>query len=172
MTFCGKGCQPEFGWCGGSFKPNSPVAMDNTCGIVGAGAGAGRTCNPAISNGGQCCSAWGYCVRSPHQDGMYHSDRRREIRPYTALQAARQNMETVTHRSRTFPTRPTALLSKASGTSVPSFPSVTSRFLNIFSFPRAAPRPRGFNVIQLDVAQIMIVKSAQTVNAALPADTA
>jgi hypothetical protein len=143
--------------------------MDNTCGIVGAGEGAGRTCNPAISNGGQCCSAWGYCVRYPRQDGLYHSDLCRAIRAYSVVQAARQNMETVAQRSKTIPTGLTALLSTASG---PSFPSVISRFLDIFSFPRAVPSLRGLNMIQPDVAHLMMAKSAQTVNAALPVDTA
>lgn len=80
-------------------------------------------------------------------------------------------METVTQRSKTILTSLTALLLMASGPSVPSFRSVISRFLDIFSFPQVVPSLRGLNMIQPDVAHIIMAKSAQTVNAALPVDT-
>ena len=37
------------------------LTPDNTCGTVGAGNGKGYTCDPKLAQGGDCCSASGYC---------------------------------------------------------------------------------------------------------------
>jgi hypothetical protein len=37
------------------------LTTDNTCGNVLAGNGNNYTCNPALAQGGACCSATGYC---------------------------------------------------------------------------------------------------------------
>ena len=47
------------------------LTPDNTCGNLGAGGGKGYTCNPALPQGGGCCSASGYCGKSDLQTAVY-----------------------------------------------------------------------------------------------------
>ena len=37
------------------------LTTDNTCGLIGAGANNGLTCDPSLPQGGPCCSQNGYC---------------------------------------------------------------------------------------------------------------
>jgi len=53
------------------------LTTDNTCGNVLAGNGNNYTCNPALAQGGACCSASGYCglfYSSPGQAACLQDD--------------------------------------------------------------------------------------------------
>ena len=46
------------------FLDKRTLTPDNTCGDVSAGNNKGYTCNPNLPEGGNCCSANGYCGQS------------------------------------------------------------------------------------------------------------